>query len=71
MTVEKGQTGEIAVKIGDVISVPPGEGAPLVKDPYVRLHLQTEKEWQYRASSPGKTKIPTSGEGASVTVTIS
>ena len=71
VTVEKGRTGEVAVKVGDVISVPPNDRAPLVKDPHVRLHLQTEKEWQYRASSPGKTTIPTNDEGASVTVIVS
>ncbi|WP_086818955.1 hypothetical protein [Allokutzneria sp. NRRL B-24872] len=71
VTVAKGQTGEVALKVGEVISVPPSEGAPLVKDAYVRLHLQADKEWQYRAISPGKTKIPTSAEGASVTVVIS
>ncbi|GAA4015620.1 hypothetical protein GCM10022247_43180 [Allokutzneria multivorans] len=71
VTVAKGQSGEVALKVGEVISVPPSEGAPLVKDAYVRLHLQGDAEWQYRAISPGRTKIPTSADGASVTVVIS
>ncbi|MFB9904871.1 hypothetical protein [Allokutzneria oryzae] len=71
VTVEKGRTGEVAVKVGDVISVPPNDTVPLVKDPHVRLDLQTETEWRYRAASPGRTVIPTNNDGASVTLVIS